>query len=180
MEKLKNEELGRPAPSEFARQPKMSVVVVLDNVRSAANVGAFFRTGDAFGIERIVLCGITAQPPSREIHKSALGAELTVAWEYAANSAEAVRQLRAAGYTLLAVEQVRGATLLSSWSPAEQPGEERFAIVFGNEVEGVGQEVVDLCDGALEIPQVGTKHSLNVAVSGGIVLWEFFRRFGRR
>ncbi len=100
MEKLKNEELGRPAPSDFARQPKMPVVVVLDNVRSAANVGAFFRTGDAFGVERIVLCGITAQPPSREIHKSALGAELTVAWEYAANSAEAVRQLRAAGYTL--------------------------------------------------------------------------------
>ena len=98
----------------------------------------------------------------------------------AANSTDAVEQLRAAGYTLLAVEQVRGATLLSNWNPAEQTGEERFAIVFGNEVEGVGQEVVDLCDGALEIPQVGTKHSLNVAVSGGIVLWEFFRRFGRR
>lgn len=180
MEKLKNEELGRPDPAAFARQRKIPVVAVLDNVRSAANVGAFFRTGDAFGIERIVLCGITAQPPSREIHKSALGAELTVAWEYAANSAEAVRQLRAAGYTVLAVEQVRGATDLSGWHPAEQSEAERFAVVFGNEVEGVGQEVVDLCDGALEIPQVGTKHSLNVAVSGGIVLWEFFRRFGRR
>lgn len=180
MEKLKNEELGRPDPAAFARQRKMPVVAVLDNVRSAANVGAFFRTGDAFGIERIVLCGITAQPPSREIHKSALGAELTVAWEYAANSAEAVRQLRAEGYTVLAVEQVRGATDLSGWHPAEQSEAERFAVVFGNEVEGVGQEVVDLCDGALEIPQVGTKHSLNVAVSGGIVQWEFFRRFGRR
>lgn len=176
MEKITNAELGRPTAEEFATQEKLPVTVILDNVRSAANVGAFFRTGDAFGIERLVLCGITAQPPSREIHKSALGAELTVTWEYAPSTVEAVEALRTKGYTALAVEQVRGAMRLPELDLTHfgKPG--KFALVFGNEVVGVAQEAVDVCDGAIEIPQVGTKHSLNVAVSGGVVLWEFFRR----
>lgn len=178
MEKITNEELGRLTPEEFAGREKLPLAVVLDNVRSAANVGAFFRTGDAFGIERLVLCGITAAPPSREIHKSALGAELTVAWEHVPSTVEAVRGLRAAGFTVLAVEQVRGAVQLSELDLTTFGDSGKFALVFGNEVEGVAQEAVDVCDGAVEIPQVGTKHSLNVAVSGGVVLWEFFRRMG--
>jgi tRNA G18 (ribose-2'-O)-methylase SpoU len=177
MQKITNEELGRPTPEAFAAQPKLPLTVVLDNVRSANNTGAFFRTGDAFGIERLVLCGITGTPPSREIHKSALGAELTVAWEYEADSVEAVERLREAGYTVLAVEQVRGAVSLEELDLESFGGPTaRFALVFGNEVDGVRQPVVDLCHGAIEIPQVGTKHSLNVAVSGGVVLWEFFKR----
>lgn len=178
MQKITNEELGRLTPQEFAVREKLPLAVVLDNVRSAANVGAFFRTGDAFGIERLVLCGITAAPPSREIHKSALGAELTVAWEHVPSTVEAVEALRAEGFTVLAVEQVRGAVRLSELDLTAFGGMGRFALVFGNEVEGVAQEVVDVCDGAVEIPQVGTKHSLNVAVSGGVVMWEFFRRLG--
>ena len=180
MQKITNEELGRPTPEAFAAQAKLPLQVVLDNVRSANNTGAFFRTGDAFGIERLVLCGITATPPSRDIHKSALGAELTVAWEHEAESTAAVRKLREAGYTVLAVEQVREAVSLERLDLARFGGPDgRFALVFGNEVEGVAQEVVDLCHGAIEIPQVGTKHSLNVAVSGGVVLWEFFKRLSR-
>lgn len=177
MEKITNEELGRPTPEEFAAQRKLPLTVVLDNVRSANNVGAFFRTGDAFGLERLVLCGITATPPSRDIHKSALGAELTVAWEYTKESTKAVSRLRTEGYCVLAVEQVRGAASLEKLDLAAFGGTTgKYALVFGNEVDGVRQEVVDLCHGAVEIPQVGTKHSLNVAVSGGVVLWEFFRR----
>ena len=173
MRKITNEELGRPTPEEYAARPKMPVTVVLDNVRSAQNVGAFFRTGDAFAVERIALCGITATPPAREIHKTALGAELTVPWSYHASTAECVRQLRDEGYEVLAVEQVEGAAMLDAFCP--EPGR-RYALVFGNEVEGVAQEVVDLCHGALEIPQFGVKHSINVAVSGGVVLWRFFEK----
>lgn len=176
MQKITNEELGRPTPEEFAAQTKLPLTVVLDNVRSANNVGAFFRTGDAFGIERLVLCGITGTPPSREIHKSALGAEMTVAWEYERESTKAVQRLRESGYTLLAVEQVHGAIQLDRLDLTTFAPDTRFALVFGNEVEGVSQQVVDLCHGAIEIPQVGTKHSLNVSVSGGVVLWEFFRQ----
>lgn len=156
---------------------KMPVAVVLDNVRSLQNVGAFFRTCDAFAAERICLCGITATPPNRDIHKTALGAELTVAWSYHPSTAECLDRLRAAGCTILAVEQVEGAAMLDDFRP--EPGV-RYALVFGNEVEGVGQEAVDRCDGAIEIPQAGTKHSLNVSVSGGVVLWSFFRRIGPR
>lgn len=175
MRKIANEELGRPTPEQFAAMEKMPVAVVLDNIRSLQNVGAFFRTGDAFAIERIFLCGITATPPGRDIHKTALGAELTVRWEYRASAAECVAQLRAAGYRAYAVEQVEGAVTLDAFGP--EPGV-RYALVFGNEVDGVGQEVVDCCDGAIEIPQAGTKHSVNVSVAGGIVLWDFFRRIG--
>ncbi|MCI9244950.1 MAG: RNA methyltransferase [Alistipes sp.] len=173
MRKITNEELGRPTPEEYAAKEKLPVRVVLDNVRSAQNVGSFFRTGDAFAVEHVALCGITAVPPAREIHKTALGAELTVPWSYHASTAECVRQLRDEGYEVLAVEQVEGAAMLDAFCP--EPGR-RYALIFGNEVEGVAQEVVDLCHGALEIPQFGVKHSINVAVSGGVVLWRFFEK----
>ena len=171
MRKIANEELGRPTAEEFAAMEKTPVTVVLDNVRSQQNVGAFFRTGDAFGVERIALCGITAVPPARDIHKTALGAVQTVPWSYFATTEECIARLHEEGYEVLAVEQVEGAVMLGEWRP--EPGR-RYALVFGNEVEGVSQEAVDRCDGAVEIPQVGTKHSLNVSVSGGVVLWHFF------
>ena len=151
---------------------KMPVTVVLDNVRSALNVGSFFRTCDAFAAERIMLCGITATPPDREIHKTALGAELTVAWERFADTAACVERLKGEGYRVLAIEQVEQSAMLGE----PVPDDVRYALVFGNEVEGVSQQVVDMCDGAIEIPQVGTKHSLNVSVAGGVVLWDFFCR----
>lgn len=171
MRKISNQELSRPTAEEFAVMDKMPVTVVLDNVRSAQNVGAFFRTGDAFAVERIVLCGITAAPPSRDIHKSALGAEFTVPWSYCTDTVEALALLRAEGYRLYAVEQVEGAVPLDRFRAVVG---ERYALVFGNEVDGVGQEAVDACHGALEIPQLGTKHSVNVSVAGGVVLWDFF------
>lgn len=151
---------------------KVPVVAVLDNVRSAGNVGAFFRTADAFGMAGVVLCGITARPPQKEIHKTALGAELTVTWRGYDSTMEAVEALRSEGYTIVAIEQVEGSVKLGDFRPE---GGAKYALVFGNEVEGVDQVVVDVCDLAVEIPQVGTKHSLNVAVTGGVVLWEMFR-----
>lgn len=171
MRKITNEELGRPSAEEFARMEKMPVAVVLDNVRSMQNVGAFFRTADAFAVERIALCGITATPPNREIHKTALGAELTVAWDYFAATTDCIAALRAQGYLIYVVEQVEGAVMLDEFRP--RPGQ-KYALVFGNEVDGVAQEVVDAADGAIEIPQAGTKHSVNVSVAGGVVLWNFF------
>lgn len=156
---------------------KMAVTVVLDNVRSAQNVGAFFRTGDAFAVEKVLLCGITATPPSRDIHKSSLGAEFTVAWEYYNATTEAVTALKEQGYTVLAIEQVEGAAMLDK---LEIDTTKKYALVFGNEVLGVDQAVVDVCDGAIEIPQVGTKHSINVSVCGGVVLWKFFEKFINR
>ena len=171
MRKITNQELNRPTADEFAAMGRIPVVVVLDNVRSAQNIGAFFRTGDAFAIERVALCGITATPPSRDIHKSALGAELTVRWDYYPTTAECVAELKAQGYRTLAIEQVEGAVMLDN---LEVDTTQKYALVFGNEVEGVDQAVVDMCDGAIEIPQVGTKHSVNVSVAGGIVIWEFF------
>lgn len=139
------------------------------------NVGAFFRTGDAFAVEKIILCGITATPPARDIHKTALGAEMTVAWSYCEQTAEAVTRLKEEGYRVLAVEQVEGAVMLNDFRAEEGV---KYALVFGNEVAGVDQTVVDLSDGAIEIPQVGTKHSINVSVSGGVVLWNFFCQIG--
>jgi tRNA G18 (ribose-2'-O)-methylase SpoU len=171
MRKLLNAELGRISAEEAAGAPRIPVVVVLDNVRSLGNVGAFFRTGDAFGVERLVLCGITGTPPDRELHKTALGAEATVPWEYAPDAVAAVERLHEEGYTVLAVEQVEGAVSLADFAVVAGV---RYALVFGNEVDGVAQNVVDECDGAVEIPQIGTKHSLNVSVSGGVVLWAFF------
>ena len=173
MRKITNAELGRPNPEQYARSGKLNVAVVLDNVRSAGNVGSFFRTCDAFGVGEIILCGITAVPPSKEIHKTALGAELTVAWRNFPDTVSAVDQLRSEGYAILAVEQAEGAESLAG---LELDHDGKYALVFGNEVDGVSQVVMDMADGAIEIPQVGTKHSLNVAVSGGAVLWEFFRQ----
>ncbi|MBO5805959.1 MAG: RNA methyltransferase [Tidjanibacter sp.] len=176
MQKLTQEQMGRLTVEEFKRVEKLPVVAVLDNVRSAGNVGAFFRTSDAFGMGGLVLCGITARPPHKEVHKTALGAELTVEWRGFENTLEAVRVLRSEGYTIVAVEQVEGSVKLGDFLPNVDA---RYALVFGNEVDGVAQEVVDECDFALEIPQVGTKHSLNVAVTGGVVLWEMFRKLVR-
>ena len=170
MKKTTNAELGRPSLEEFRQMKKMPVVVVLDNVRSAQNVGAFFRTGDAFAVEKIALCGITATPPSRDIHKSSLGAEFTVAWEHNSSTVDAVLQLKAEGYTVLAIEQVEGAVMLDK---LEVEPTKKYALVFGNEVAGVDQKVVDASDFSLEIPQYGTKHSLNVSVSVGVILWHF-------
>lgn len=177
MRKITNQELGRPTVEQFAAMEKMAVTVVLDNVRSAQNVGAFFRTGDAFAVEKVVLCGITATPPSRDIHKSSLGAEFTVKWEYYQATTEAVTALKEQGYTVLSIEQVEGAVMLDK---LEVDTTKKYALVFGNEVMGVDQAVVDMCDGAIEIPQLGTKHSLNVSVCGGVVLWKFFETFWNR
>lgn len=173
MRKLLNEELGRPTLEEYATQAKLPVTVILDNVRSAQNVGSFFRTADAFGIEHIALCGISATPPNREIHKTALGSELSVAWSYYPTTAECVATLRNEGYKIMAIEQIEGATMLDKFS-AEL--DTKYALIFGNEVEGVDQAIADVVDGAIEIPQVGIKHSLNVSVSAGVLMWELFRQ----
>lgn len=158
----------------FRHAEKLPVVVVLDNIRSLHNVGAVFRTADAFRIEKICLCGITACPPSVEIHKTALGAEDSVAWTYYADTLDALRCLRKEGYIILAVEQVEGSLSLDCF---RVDAHRRYALIMGNEVKGVRQDVVDAADGAIEIPQYGTKHSLNVSVSAGIVMWEFEKQF---
>ena len=176
MRKLKLDELNRLSPQEFEALPKHPLVLVLDNIRSLANVGSAFRTGDAFAVEKIYLCGITGTPPHREIHKSALGAQETVAWEHAADAAALCRRLKEEGYQLLAVEQAVGSTQLQAFSPQE---DQKYALVFGNEVEGVSEGVMQLADKALEIPQWGTKHSLNVSVSMGIVLWSLLEKLNR-
>lgn len=168
MRKLKVTEMGRMSVDEYRDAEKQPLVVVLDHVRSLYNVGSVFRTSDAFRISSVCLCGITACPPHPEIHKTALGAEESVAWQHFAQTEDAVRQLREQGYRVLAVEQCEGSTLLQDF---QRKPDERIAVVFGNEVKGVQQQVVDMCDGCLEIPQFGTKHSLNVSVTAGIVLW---------
>lgn len=168
--KLTSLELGRPSGDEYRRIGKMPVVVVLDNIRSQHNIGSAFRTSDAFLVEKIVLCGICAVPPSSEIHKSALGAEFSVEWSYREKSVEAIEELRSAGYIIIGVEQVSGSKELGE---VVMEGDKKYALVFGNEVKGVSQEVIDMCDLCIEIPQWGTKHSLNVSVTMGIVLWDF-------
>ncbi len=175
MRKITNQELMRPTREEFAQQAKIPVVVVCDNIRSAQNVGSLFRTCDAFAVEGIHLCGITPTPPSRDIHKSALGAELTVEWRAHPSTVECVAELKGKGYKIVAIEQVEGAVMLNDF--AIEPNQ-KYAIVLGNEVDGVEQTVVDMCDAAIEIPQAGTKHSMNVSVAGGVVLWQFFCLFG--
>ena len=163
-----NSELGRISVDQFKDAEKAPFVLVLDNVRSQHNIGSAFRTCDAFRLEKICLCGITATPPTPEIHKAALGAEFSVDWEHFDTAAEAVRKLRKSGYVIVSVEQAEGSTMLQDFIPAP---DKRYALVFGNEVKGVAQEVVDASDLCLEIPQFGTKHSLNVSVSIGVVLW---------
>lgn len=170
MRKLKNEELNRLSAEAFKSSDKLPVVVVLEDVRSAMNVGSAFRTSDAFAIEKIFLCGITAKPPHREINKTALGAQESVAWAYEDSTLECIQQLKKEGYQVLAVEQADKSDSLLSFAPAKGA---KYALVFGNEVFGVSESIIALADTVLEIPQYGTKHSLNISVSIGVVLWDF-------
>lgn len=172
MRKLGTDELGRKSANEFRQSEKMPVVVVLDNIRSMHNVGSVFRTGDAFLIQGVYLCGYTPQPPHRDIHKTALGATETVAWRHFPNSEDAIRSLKEDGYTVVAAEQTEGSMRLTELSLALSGP---VAVVFGNEVNGVNPAVLELCDGSVEIPQFGMKHSLNVSIAAGIVLWELVR-----
>jgi len=173
MEKLSMAALNRPSPEDFKERAKLPLLLVLDNVRSGLNVGSVFRTADAFALEKVVLCGITAQPPHREILKTALGSTDSVCWEHAGQTTEAVLQLKAAGYRVYAIEQTTKKIWLQNFTP--ETGE-KYAFVLGNEVDGVDDDVLQLCDGVIEIPQFGTKHSLNIAVAAGIVVWEAARK----
>ncbi len=171
MKKLTNIELGRKSHEEFKKFKKLPIIIVLDNVRSAYNVGSVFRTADAFPIEAVFLCGITACPPHKEILKTALGATDTVEWSYYKSAIEAVEELRKRNYLVYSVEQTQSSCHLNNFFCNQ-----KYALVFGHEVDGVHQEVINLCDGAIEIPQGGTKHSINIAVSTGVVLWELYKR----
>lgn len=175
MRKLKNEELGRLDVDSFKEAPKTPVVLILDNIRSSHNVGSVFRSSDAFRLRKLWLCGITACPPHKDIRKTALGATESVDWEYAADTLEAIDALEDT-HEIWAVEQTRGALPLTDFRPDP---EKAYAFVLGHEVKGVSQEVLNRCRGALEIPQLGTKHSLNVSVAAGIVLWDFFAKTGQ-
>lgn len=170
MKKLRTIEMQRLSVDEFKQAEKLPLVVVLDDVRSMHNVGSVLRTGDAFRIEAVYLCGITSTPPNAEIHKTALGAEDSVEWKYFANAEEAVKSLKADGYEVYSVEQAHGSTMLQEFTPIYN---NRYAVILGNEVKGVHQEVIDASDGCLEIPQFGTKHSMNVSVTAGIIIWHF-------
>lgn len=173
MRKLLNEELPRLTPATFKEKQKTPIVIVLDNVRSHLNVGSIFRTADAFLIEAVYLCGITGVPPHRDIHKTALGATETVAWKYFANTDDAVAELANNLYQITSVEQTENAIMLQHFSPQHN---QKYALVFGNEVDGVAQEIVNRSQHVIEIPQYGTKHSLNIAVSAGIVIWDMFTK----
>ncbi len=177
MRKLENEELERKSVFDFKNAIKTPIHIILDDIRSLNNIGSVFRTGDAFLIEKIHLCGITATPPNKEINKTALGATETVDWEYHESVLSAIIQLKKAGTTILAIEQVENAIQLQDFTIIpNQP----YGLIFGNEVFGVSQEAITLCDGCIEIPQLGTKHSLNIAVSTGIVLWDIFKKIKYR
>ena len=171
--KLKITELNRISVEEFKEADKLPLVVVLDNVRSLHNIGSVFRTSDAFRIECIYLCGITATPPHPEMHKTALGAEFTVDWKYVDNTVEVVDNLKEEGYTVYSIEQAKGSVMLDELT-LDKSG--KYAVVLGNEVKGVQQEVIDHSHGCIEIPQYGTKHSLNVSVTAGIVIWDLFKQ----
>lgn len=174
MRKLKNEELDRLDVTGFKKAEKTPIIIVLDNIRSLNNIGSVFRTADAFLIEKIYLCGITATPPHKDIRRTALGATESMAWEYGENAVEVLSGLKADGYTALAIEQAEGAQMLHE---LQIDAAHKYALVFGNEVRGVDQKVVDACDGVLEIPQFGTKHSLNISVSVGVVVWDFWSKW---
>lgn len=171
--KLKNSELDRLSNEEFSTVTKSPIVVILDNVRSLNNIGSVFRTSDAFLVKKICLCGITATPPHRDIHKTALGAEETVAWEYYKNTKDCVAKLKEDGYQIHSIEQVEESVMLQDFTPESN---EKYALVFGNEVKGVQQKIVDSSDGCIEIPQFGTKHSFNISVTAGMVIWEIFKK----
>jgi len=172
MRKKLNSELDRINPDEYKFEKKTPLVVVLDNVRSLNNIGSVFRTADGFRVEAIFLCGITAQPPHRDIHKTALGATESVPWKYFSSTIDALNLLREQQYKIFAIEQVEESILLDE---VVLQSNESYALIFGHEVRGVDQNIVDLCDACIEIPQIGTKHSFNISVSTGIVLWEFYK-----
>jgi tRNA G18 (ribose-2'-O)-methylase SpoU len=176
MKKRKNSELQRLSIDEFKKSEKIPLVVVLDNVRSSNNVGSIFRTSDALLVNKIFLCGITAQPPNKEIHKTALGAENSVDWEYYKTTIEAIELLKKDGYTIIGIEQVENSISLPDYSP----NKEKLALVLGNEVKGVQQSIIDICDSNIEIPQYGTKHSFNISVSAGIVLWDISNKLSKK
>lgn len=173
MRKLKLDELNRVGLQEFKEQEKLPVVVVLDNVRSMHNVGSVFRTADGFAIEKVVLCGITAQPPHREIEKTALGATESVDWIHFADTLTAIDSLKQHGYEIIAIEQAENSTMLNVFTPDPS---KKYALIFGNEVNGVSDEAMQKIDACIEIPQFGTKHSFNIVISAGIVLWDFFAK----
>lgn len=173
MRKLKNSELDRLEISEFKNAEKSPIIIVLDNIRSLNNIGSVFRTSDAFLIEKIYLCGITAQPPHNDIRKTALGSTETVDWEYAENTVDIIEKLKSENVKICAIEQAENATMLNNFKP--QPNT-KYAFVFGNEVKGVAQDVVDASNVVIEIPQFGTKHSLNISVSAGVVIWDVFSK----
>lgn len=174
MQKIKNEDLGRKSIEEFKQADKTPIILVLDNIRSLNNVGSAFRTADAFLIESICLCGVTGTPPNKEIEKTALGATETVSWKQYINTVDCVNELKKNGYKVYAIEQVENSIFLQNF---KVNAKEKMALVFGNEVYGVEQEVIDVCDGSIEIPQLGTKHSLNISVSLGIVVWELAKSY---
>ena len=174
MRKLKNSELGRLSVEAFRKTDKIPLIVVLDNIRSLNNVGSVFRTSDAFLIEKIYLCGITARPPHKEIHKTALGATESVEWEYIENTIELIQKFKKFKIKTIAIEQAASSILLQDFSIDPN---QKYAVIFGNEVKGVQQEVVSAADYCIEIPQFGTKHSLNISVSAGVVLWDLFKKF---
>lgn len=171
--KLKLDELNRASVEEFKTQEKLNVAVVLDNVRSMHNIGSIFRTSDGFAVEQLVLCGISAQPPHREIEKTALGATQSVNWSYFEDVVKAVEHLRADGYLIIAIEQAENSIMLNDFTPFPH---EKYALIFGNEVNGVSDEVMQMANACIEIPQFGIKHSFNIVVSAGIVLWDFFSK----
>lgn len=172
--KIANANLDRLNKEEFKEAEKTPIIVILDNVRSLNNIGSVFRTADAFLIEKIYLCGITATPPHRDIRKTALGATETVEWEYVKETVDLVESLKKEKMAVYAIEQVENAIMLNDFMPKSK---EKIAVVFGNEIDGVQQEVVNICNGSIEIPQLGTKHSLNISVSAGVVLWDLFVKF---
>lgn len=173
MRKLLNSELERKSVEDFKQANKTPIIIILDDIRSLHNIGSVFRTADAFLIEKIYLCGITATPPNKEIHKTALGATETVAWEYQKEVIEVIQKLKNENVIVYAVEQVEHSIMLNDFQPEEG---KTYALVFGNEVFGVAQEAIAICDGTIEIPQLGTKHSLNISVSAGIVVWDVFQK----
>ena len=172
MKKLKLDELNRASVAEFKAMEKFPVAVVLDNVRSMHNIGSIFRTADGFAVEQICLCGITAQPPHREIEKTALGATQSIVWKYYETTLGAVDELRKEGHMIIAIEQAENSTMLHEFKPV---ADKKYALIFGNEVNGVSDDVMTMIDTCIEIPQFGTKHSFNIVVSAGIVLWDFYR-----
>jgi 23S rRNA (guanosine2251-2'-O)-methyltransferase len=176
MRKLSMSELNRKSVEEFKESSKLPIIAVLENVRSAYNVGSVFRTADAFLLEGVYLCGYTAFPPHKEIKKTALGAEDTVHWKHFKHITEAIEDLEQQGYTIYATEQVANSIPLQQFHEKQKDGEEKIAVIFGNEVTGVEQSTIEMCSGCIEIPQLGMKHSLNISVAAGIVLWEIVRR----